>query len=125
MLAAFATVLKVGAIHFLKWGGQLWSPLLKDIVEIEKGKENDQVEVAASLHGAVKKVETPFCREGGQGVYEPVAQDPEGEGGGECRPTVCQTCNIRSRGHLRELVRDWLNIDNRKSLFTHRVVNTW
>ncbi|KAK4824133.1 hypothetical protein QYF61_010756 [Mycteria americana] len=31
---------------------------LEDIVEIEKGKENDQVEVAASLQGAVKKVGT-------------------------------------------------------------------
>ena len=36
----------------------MWSPLLKGIVEIEKDKENDQVEVAASLQGAVKKFGT-------------------------------------------------------------------
>lgn len=46
-------------------------------------------------------------------VYEPVAQDCEGEERGECRPTVRQTCDIRSRGRLRELVRDWLNTDNK------------
>lgn len=38
----------------------MWSPLLKDIAEIQKGKENGQVEVAASLQGAVEKVGT-FC----------------------------------------------------------------
>lgn len=54
----FAAVLKLSATHFLKQVGRLWSPLLEDLVEIEKGKENDQEEVAASLRGTVKKVVT-------------------------------------------------------------------
>lgn len=54
----FVAVLKLGATHFLKWGGQLWSPLFMDIVKREKDKENDQEEVAASLQETVKKVKT-------------------------------------------------------------------
>lgn len=51
-------VSKLSATHFLKWGGQLWSPLFTNIVKREKGKENDQEEVAASLQGTVIKVKT-------------------------------------------------------------------